>query len=64
MLRVDANNEFLIKAADNSSRDIILTVIKGLYGKSIWKNSENHKEEEDDEEESEPEATENDRLED
>ncbi|CAD8117470.1 unnamed protein product [Paramecium sonneborni] len=40
ILRVDQGNHFQMRAADNSQRDIILTVIKGFYGKGIWKDHE------------------------
>lgn len=44
ILILDAENEFVLKASDNQQRDIIITVLKGFYGKSVWKDQEEQQE--------------------
>lgn len=37
VLAFDAENHFLVHTQDSSQRDIIITVVRGFYGKKVWK---------------------------
>ncbi|KAM3135346.1 hypothetical protein pb186bvf_012504 [Paramecium bursaria] len=43
-LEVNEETKYLLKSSDNQQRDIILTVIKGFYGKSVWKKQQQSEE--------------------